>query len=143
LRGDKNLGKNWSARIDKFNTSAGSSHEIHVFNEGGNEVGIFGPKGWINKHGFKSPPNDIPSEVYNRLNGMNVDVMRKQGVLPEKGFCDIKGGKYLRGGIQLLTFIPLILESIGAAKQAQQQGVSVWAIMLQDMGGDQVSLDPI
>jgi hypothetical protein len=136
LQGDIDLSKDWSARVDKFNAGRGSSHEIHVFNSSGDEVGVFGPRGWINKHGFKSPPSSIPDNVANRLNGINVDLLRKQGLLPEKGFCDIKGGKYLKGGVGVLSFLPLILESIAASKQAQEEGISVWSIMLRDMVGE-------
>ncbi len=54
------LGSGWRARVDTFNTTGGlSSHEIHVFDNAGNETGVFGPKGWINKHGFQGTPQEF------------------------------------------------------------------------------------
>ena len=56
LESDGNLGGGYTGRTDTFNSGGQSSYETHVFDSGGNEVGVYGPSGWINKHGFTQPP---------------------------------------------------------------------------------------
>jgi RHS repeat-associated protein len=95
LREYFDLGSGWTGGMDVFNTGGRALHEIHVFNNVGKEIGIFGPTGWINKHGFTGAPQNIPQNVYNRLNGINVNQLRKEGLLPLKGRMNIKGGRYM------------------------------------------------
>jgi len=77
------FGGGYSGRVDAFNYGGSASFEIHVYNPRGNEVGVYGPDGWINKHGFKGAPSDLPDGVeiqcknvaddYTRRMGLNVD----------------------------------------------------------------------
>jgi RHS repeat-associated protein len=94
LREALNIGAGYTAEVDIFNTGNISSHEIHIYNPKGNEIGVFGPTGWINKHGFTEAP-DIPKDVYDKINGINIDQLRRAGRLPPKGQCDVKNGKYI------------------------------------------------
>jgi RHS repeat-associated protein len=142
LGGPTNLGQGWSARVDQFNVSGQASYEIHIFDTTGQEVGVFGPDGWINKHGFTSPPDDIPEGVANRLKGINVDKLRRLGKLPPKGECSIKGDRYMpkegSGGadtaLGLVGLIPSLLDVVDASMRAEEAGISVWEQMLIDMG---------
>jgi hypothetical protein len=63
-------------------------------------VGIYGPKGWIAKHGFSAArPPGLPVEVENTCRGIAVDKLRASGVVPRKGTANIKGSnlvKFLR-----------------------------------------------
>jgi RHS repeat-associated protein len=91
------LGDGYSARIDMFNAGGAASHELHVFDKAGNEVGVLGKDGWIAKHGHTKPPS-LPDKVAERLNGVNVDMLRRQGEIPKKGFGNIKRfGKLVKG----------------------------------------------
>ena len=91
-----NLGQGYTGRVDSFNVNGQSSFEIHVYNEKGREAGVYGPDGWINKHGHKGAPSGLPSEVENRCKGIAVDKMRKAGDLPKKGRGNIKGNGWMR-----------------------------------------------
>jgi RHS repeat-associated protein len=115
---DPSLGGGYTARIDQFNTGGRSSFEIHVFDPSGTEVGVFGPGGWIKKHGIAEPPN-LPDNVYNSLKGHAVDQLRRHGFIPPKGMANIKGlnfGKILRGlgtvcrALPIIALIPEIME---------------------------------
>jgi RHS repeat-associated protein len=133
LQGDINLGKGWSARVDTFNTSMGSSHEIHVWNAN-QEVGVFGPRGWINKHGFKGAPQNLPREIFNKVNGINVDIMRRQGIIPPKGQMNIKGGRYLRGMGSVGVLI-MLMEAYETQQRAEECGKDFWEQSIEDMVG--------
>ncbi len=99
-----NLGQGFTGIIDTFNFRGEASFEIHVFNSNGKEVGVYGPDGWINKHTFRGPPKDLPSEVENRCRGVAADKLRAQGKLPPKGQANIKG-KALKNVVKSLPFI--------------------------------------
>ena len=90
------LGQGHTGRIDSFEKDGKSSFEIHIYDNKWKEVGVFGPDGWINKHGHKGAPEGLPSEIENRCKGVAVDEMRKRGELPEKGKKNIKGNNWMR-----------------------------------------------
>ncbi|MCW0216898.1 MAG: RHS repeat-associated core domain-containing protein, partial [Prosthecobacter sp.] len=73
-----NLGQGYSARVDYTPTL-----ETHVYNPQGKEVGVCNTTGWINKHKMKVvvPFRPPPDAVLNKLNGVNIDVARRAGVL--------------------------------------------------------------
>jgi len=75
----------YRARIDRFNTSTGSSFEIHVYKPNGTEAGIYGPDGFFNKHGTVGAEVKVTPKVSNVLNGIAVDELRKIGKLPALG----------------------------------------------------------
>jgi RHS repeat-associated protein len=85
------LGQGWTGRVDRFNTSFGTDHEMHVFNPSGTEVGIHGSEGWFAKHGHPAaePPN-MPPGVANTIRDIAQDEARRDGLLPEKGRADLK-----------------------------------------------------
>ncbi|MBK6423666.1 MAG: RHS repeat-associated core domain-containing protein [Gemmatimonadetes bacterium] len=82
-QGTENLGRGWTARVDPFEYGGRSSFEIHVFGPTG-EVGVYGPAGWIPKHGGV-PTGEVPGVVMNRLNGLTVAELRARGLLGPKG----------------------------------------------------------
>jgi RHS repeat-associated protein len=98
-----NLGDGYTGRLDPFNYGGESSFEVHVFDKSGNEVGVYGPKGWINKHGLDFPPK-VPAGVENSCRGIAIDRLRGSGQIPEKGKANIKGSRFLR----FLRALPLI-----------------------------------
>jgi RHS repeat-associated protein len=61
------LGEKHKGGIDIFNTGGSASFEIHVYDKRGNELGVRGPDGWINKHGHKDAPV-LPKTVEDNLN---------------------------------------------------------------------------
>ena len=73
-----------------------SQFEIHVFDPLGEEIGLFGPSGWFNKHGHKGRPLSCPIPVENQLKGQAIDMMRRSGELPPKGQMNIKGDRWMR-----------------------------------------------
>ena len=92
-----NLTQGWTARIDLFNLRGSASFEMHVYDAGGNEMGILNASGWINKHGKGTPPAGvIPSDVYRVIKGIAVDYGRKTGEMGRKGSQNIK--KWLWNG---------------------------------------------
>jgi RHS repeat-associated protein len=132
LQGNLNLGNGYTARVDQFNSIGGNaSHEIHVYNNINEEVGVFGPGGWINKHGFTGAPENFPQDVFNSLNGVNVDLLRKEGSLPAKGTCNIKGGRYMNG-LGILSTLLMIPSVLDAERRANEHGVNVWDQMILD-----------
>lgn len=87
--GPLNLGQGYSGRIDRYMGAGGDAKfEIHVFNKG-EEVGFYNEKGQFNKHQRGIP--ELPKEVENRLKGISIDELRRQGKLPSKGEADLKG----------------------------------------------------
>jgi hypothetical protein len=84
-----NLGEGYSGRVDSFNGPGGqASFEIHVYDSAGNEVGVWGPEGWINKHA--GIPEEVSPQLENTLRGMSIDQLRASGLIPDKGQADIK-----------------------------------------------------
>lgn len=95
LAGEVNLGGGWTGRVDNFQTSKGAGFEIHVYRPSGHEAGVFGPKGFFNKHGHKADSIAVPSSIFNRLKGIAIDEMRRLGVLPPKGLANITGDGWI------------------------------------------------
>ena len=91
--GPLNLGDGYSGRLDRFVGKGGQAgFEVHVY-KNGQEVGIYGQEGWFNKHGKTVP--EVPKSLEERLKGVAVDELRKQGKLPDKGEANIKGKSLL------------------------------------------------
>ncbi len=88
-----NLGDGYTGRVDRFNYQGDASHEIHVFDKKGREVGVHDPKGWINKHGHKGAPEGLPKGVADQVKGQTIDELRKFDRFPPKGSVNIKGNK--------------------------------------------------
>jgi hypothetical protein len=110
LQSTENLGQGYSGRFDLFNYRGQASFEIHVMNPSGREVGVYGPEGWINKHGFSGRPDGIPLEVKNQCKGLAVDRLRAAGHLPPKGRMNIQGKRWMR----VLRSLPWIGAGFGA-----------------------------
>ena len=92
------LGSGYIGHVDVFVSNSKTSFEIHVLDNKNREVGIYGPNGWLNKHGLKGKPDNIPANVENACRGKSVELGRRLGVVPPKGRANIKGnrlGKYL------------------------------------------------
>ncbi|MFA6095076.1 MAG: hypothetical protein WC757_04300 [Candidatus Paceibacterota bacterium] len=94
LRKNVNLGEGYQGGIDTFDIGGKSSFEIHVFDPNGNEVGLYGPDGWFNKHGLQGKPEGIPDSVEAQCKGNAIDLGRRMGLIPKKGFADISGNKW-------------------------------------------------
>ena len=114
---DLNLGQGFSGRVDTFNFGGQSSFEIHVFDKQGREVGVYGPDGWINKHGFSGRPDNLPTEVENRCRGIAVERLRAEGRLPEKGHANIKGDRLKK----LLRGVPMIGPLLEATRSSVER----------------------
>jgi RHS repeat-associated protein len=136
LSPDKNypidLGGGWRGRLDEIK-SGPEGFEIHVVDHTGKECGIVnGRNGWIGKHGLSGvPPSGIPEGTLNRINGLNVDELRRRQIIPPKGFSNInpnRGGGYLFPGRRIYSFIPFlplipgILEDIDRYQRASDCG---------------------
>ena len=98
------MGQGYSGRIDQFNYKGSSSFEIHVFNRNGVEVGVYGPDGWINKHGRQGRPAGVPIDVENQCKGKAVDLGRRSQIIPKKGSGNITGDKWKK----FFSRVPLI-----------------------------------
>jgi RHS repeat-associated protein len=139
---ETNLGGNWTALVDPYRGAGGAaSHEIHVIDPAGREVGVLGPNGWISKHGITEPP-DLPQGVWNRLNGMNVDLLRRQGKLLPKGRQNIKGGRYMKG-LGCLGSVLGVLDLIDILQRAESSGKSPTQQYLEDLLGTPFGPSPI
>ena len=90
------FGQGYSGRVDKFNYNGATSFEIHVYDKSGAEVGIYGPSGWINKHGHNGRPNNLPLEVENQCKGQAVSLGRQMGLIPNKGQADLSKNKWMK-----------------------------------------------
>ena len=124
-----NLGKGYAGRVDTFVTSGGeSSFEIHVFKPSGDEVGLYGPKGWFNKHGFKGRPKDLPEFVDQACNRHAIGMGRKLGLIPPKGTADIKGGKWKK----FLAHLPGIAVFIEASMPSPQRACEIYGEEFQE-----------
>jgi hypothetical protein len=104
LRKYVNLGQGYEGGIDTFDVGGNSNYEIHVYDPKGNEVGLYGPDGWFNKHGLQGKPEGIPDSVEAQCKGQAVDLGRRMGKIPPKGLADIKGNKWKN----FLRSLPLI-----------------------------------
>jgi RHS repeat-associated protein len=112
------LGHGWRAGLDRFESGeAGEGFEIHLQNPQGKDVGICqGRNGWIRKHGFPGtrPPN-VPDDVINNLNGLNLKELRARGLVPPRGVArgpngesgNVKRGGYLSPGRTLFSALNL------------------------------------
>lgn len=95
LAGDIPLGGGWTGRVDRFNTSFGTDHEMHVFAPNGAEAGIHGSEGWFAKHGHPaSVPPDMPPHVENTIRNVAIVEARRDGLIPEQGHADLSRGKW-------------------------------------------------
>ncbi len=65
-----------------------ATFEIHVYDSQGKEIGVWGPGGWINKHA--GIPGNVGAKLEKALRDRSIDLLRKSGLLPEKGRADIK-----------------------------------------------------
>jgi hypothetical protein len=114
------LGLGWRARVDPA-ISSSEKFEIHIYSPGikrdaqnyrNYEVGVVsGRFGWLEKHGKDGirPPN-IPDDVLHQINGLNVQNLRDEGIIPQRGIANatniygeevsgnIKGARYLFQG---------------------------------------------
>jgi YD repeat-containing protein len=82
------LGQGYYGRLDPIPGSP-PSFEIHVYNPQGQEIGIYGPEGWINKHGLGKAC--VPDQVLNTLRSYAIKFLRRAQVFPDRGKADIKG----------------------------------------------------
>ena len=89
-----NLGQGYQGGIDTFDVNGQSSFEIHVYDRNGNEVGLYGPEGWFDKHGKTGRPDGLPDSVEAQCKGQAVDLGRRMGKIPPKGLADIRGNKW-------------------------------------------------
>lgn len=104
-----NLGSGYTGRMDQFNFGGSSSFEIHVYDSRGKEVGIYGPDGWINKHGLKGAPAGLPNSVENKCRSAAVQFGRSSGAIPAKGRANIKGSR-LRAFFKGWPLIGVLIE---------------------------------
>ncbi len=129
--GDINLGSGWTGRLDVFHS--GEMFEVHIFDRGGDEQGIVnGRNGWIRKHGHNAePPTGIPETTLNRINGLNVEELRKRQLIGPKGSENInpnKGGGYLfpgrriYGAINILGLFDGLVNDAALQKRASTNG---------------------
>lgn len=71
------FGSGYTGRVDTFNYGGGASFELHVYDAKGNEVGVYGPDGWINKHGFRGAPRGLPEGVEDECKAVADDYSRR------------------------------------------------------------------
>jgi RHS repeat-associated protein len=140
------LGHGYRARIDPAGRGGGgqAGHEIHVYRVGGNgrgtEVGIWGRDGWMDKHHKpSSDPPGMPRRVVERVNGHNVDILRRQG--------EIRPGQAVRGGaystrvagilsrLNTVSFGLSLISILEAHHEADRLGVSPFWYMTMQMRG--------
>jgi hypothetical protein len=111
------LGDGYSGEIDMFNNRGSASFEMHVYNKRGKEVGVYGPNGWISKHGYKGRPEGIPESVEAHCQAEAADILRRMGVASAESGGQSRGSKlakYLRG-------VWLIGPLMEATKPSQQK----------------------
>ena len=92
---------------------------MHVYDRKHKEVGLYGPKGWFNKHGLTGKPDGLPDKVDQQCRGKALYYGRKLGIFPEKGEANIKGKglKNLLKGVWLIG--PLIEMTTPSPKRVQ------------------------
>ncbi|WNH53222.1 RHS repeat-associated core domain-containing protein [Stenotrophomonas oahuensis] len=76
---DVDLGSGYKGRVDLYNKSNGVGFEIHVYDRRGNEVGVYGPNGWFNKHGKKAADVRVPAGVEAQCEVVATDYRRRIG----------------------------------------------------------------
>ncbi|WP_169333049.1 RHS repeat-associated core domain-containing protein [Thiolinea disciformis] len=89
-----NLGAGYRGRIDTFENRGNAGFEIHVYDPQGREVGVHGHTDWINKHGKKSAPSNLPEITQQKLKGVIISEHRKRNNLPPKGKANVKGDRW-------------------------------------------------
>ena len=123
------LGHGWTAGVDKFNS--GEGFEIHLMNPQGKEVGICsGREGFLRKHGFPGtrPPN-VPNDVINNLNGLNLKELRARQLVPPRGVArgtngesgNVKGGSYLNPGRNLFSALNITQLALSLLDEFESQ----------------------
>lgn len=122
-----NLGKGYAGRIDNFIVRGGqASFEIHVFEPSSNgkldEIGVYGPKGWFNKHGLKGRPEGIPDFVDNACQRHAIGMGRRLGLIPAKGTANLKKGAWKR----FLAHLPAIGVLIEASTPSPQRACGIY-----------------
>jgi RHS repeat-associated protein len=108
LRKYVDLGMGFEGGIDTFDVGGSSSFEIHVYDPNQNEIGLYGPDGWFNKHGKQGKPDGIPDSVEAQCKGNAIDLGRRMGKIPPKGMADITGAKWKKFFRALPMLGPLI-----------------------------------
>jgi hypothetical protein len=104
------------------------------------EVGVFGHSGWQAKHGFDgSAPPGLPRNILNRINGLNVDILRREGVIREgqpvrRGAYHENVSRLFRGANGISWGLDLA-NTFRADRHARSLGVNVWWYMTQQIGG--------
>jgi hypothetical protein len=93
-RKNVNLGLGYLGAIDTFDVDGQASFQIHVFDKKNNEVGLYGPDGWFNKHGKTGRPDGLPDSVEAQCKGHATDIGRRLGKIPPIGRGDISGDKW-------------------------------------------------
>jgi len=78
------LSSGYTGRVDTFNYGGNASFEIHVYDPRGAEVGVYGPDGWINKHGHKGAPRGLPDGVEAQCKNFSDDYSRRTGIAAKR-----------------------------------------------------------
>jgi hypothetical protein len=102
------LGSGYTVRMDTYNYGGSSSFEMHIHGPSGEELGVFGPDGWIAKHGLPDAGPDLPQSVRNAIRGRAISQLRAMNVIPPIGRSDIRGktlSQILRGAKFCVPFI--------------------------------------
>jgi RHS repeat-associated protein len=129
-----NLGQGWTGGIDLIPQTNGQ-FEIHVFNPRGNEVGMYGPQGWFNKHGHTGAPENCPAGVESQLKGNAIDILRRSNALPPKGRLNIKGNNWTRAlGPLGIAATVLHMTTLDACRQSAAECMN--AIQNEQLGID-------
>jgi RHS repeat-associated protein len=141
------LGGGWKGGIDQFNIHGAASHEIHVFDKAGKEVGVLGPKGWIPKHGHSGEAPKMPKDVSDRLMQANKGIMQKQGNIPkeggkESGKANGKGAGVVRG-LGAMGLLSGILNDLERLKRANEGGKSFSDQVREDAGSAPFIMTPL
>jgi RHS repeat-associated protein len=77
-RRNVDLGDGYSGGIDTFNKGGSASWEMHVFDKKGAEVGVYGPNGWIKKHGHDgNTPSGVPSSVLKQCETQGKEMQKR------------------------------------------------------------------
>ena len=138
----EDLGLGWRGRVD-VNDGIPDGFEIHVYSPQINriyedaEMGVVsGRYGWLEKHGYDGTrPIGIPDDVVNKLNGLNVNELRRQGILGLRGTVNIRGASYLNRGrvlygmgltVGILGLVDGILNDYYVYRQSQESGCSMF-----------------
>ena len=74
------LGGNYTGRVYTLNYGGNASFEIYVYDPRGVEVGVYGPDGWINKHGRRGAPRGLPDGVEAQCKTASDDCFHRTGL---------------------------------------------------------------